>query len=407
MDVLPVLSRHRSIRIDSESGFRNRRTGSVSVLSFLILQACLIGCEGRTVISDNAVFSDLPPRRSLVNSASRQPDGPDSSGTILLASSSRSLDLLRGNTVVAEVNGQPIFVDDVAGSLRASLEAAEELTDEQRQAILKQEIEKNLDQRVREEAILQALHLKIPEEQRDKLQEHLSEAFEDSYLPLIQEKTGTHSREELEAALAAQGLTIEQLREAFIRIQMVNGYVESRAEQYTGPEPGRPELLQYYREHIDDFTPQERIRWQELKISRRKHGDQEAKRRMADVLRKLKSGEAEFDELARRYSDSFSAEKNGNRGWLTRGELADSRLEETLFSLKSGEMTSVIESDDYFAVYRVARHEYAKPRPFELVQDEIRESIQKARQEQARERVIEDVVSKACCRTIFDDGRTR
>lgn len=373
----------------------------------LLVVTLLSGCEGRSLASDDAVFSQIPPRRSLINEASKsQEEGSeDDASDIVQVSSSTSVDLLKGNTVVAEVNGQPIFVDDIAGSLRVKLEAEPQLTVDQRQHFLHQAIRENLDQRVREEVVLQALQKKVPEEQQDSLRSHLEEAFEDDYLPVIMEKGGVKTAEEFEAGLAKEGLNISLLKEAFFRIQMVNGYIDTLTEQKLDAPPGRPELLAWYDEHIDEFTPEERLRWQEIRVSRDKHGTDGSRQRISEIISRLKSGE-EFDVVAREFSDSSSAENNGNRGWLKRGELVNRELERTLFGLKTGQVTTVIESDEYLAIYRVARHEYAEPRSFDQVQAEIKQQIDKDRKEAAKQEVIDELTSNASVRTILDRNVT-
>jgi len=368
----------------------------------MLIFVVFTGCEGRNLSTENAVFSELPPRRSLVNNASRNRDSiadAKSSSDIMQVSSSTSTDLLRGNTVVAEVNGQPIFVDDIAGSIRLTLQAAEQISDSERQQVLRNEIEKRLDQRIDEEIVLHALRKKIPEEQRENLKTHLSTAFEE-YIQTIRKDVGAESDEQFDKILAQQGMSVPLLREAFFRIQMVNGFVETLSEQKLEAPPSRPELLKYYTEHSDEFTPEERLRWQEIRISK---SEPNASQRMGEVVSKLKSAKVEFGQLARKHSDSASAEDDGNKGWLTRGALTDKNLEKELFGLRGGETTRVLDGERYFSIYRVARHEYAEPRPFEAVQDEIKQAMQAGEREAAKKEVLKELRAKASVRTIFDD----
>jgi len=371
----------------------------------LLAIVLLVGCEGRSLVNDNAVFRDLPPRRSLVNDATRNRsanDGQTTDSTIVQVSSSTSLPILEGNTVVAEVNGEPLFVDDIVGSIRLTLETQPQIPDDQRQKILAEQLQQRLGQRIDEEIILHALHKKVPEEQRDALKGHLESHFE-NYVEVVKKQVGAETPEDFAQKLQSQGMTLALLKETFFRVQMVNGYVESLAETKQQAPPGRPGLLEYYRANINEFTPEERLRWQELRISRTKEdGVQGARARMNEVVQQLKSGQTDFEDLAREYSDSVSAEQNGNKGWLTRGQLADTKLEETLFGLDDGQMTRVIESDDYLSIYRVARHEHAAARPFETVQDEIRQAIRNSQLSAVKQEVLEELKSKASVRTIFD-----
>jgi hypothetical protein len=63
----------------------------------------------------------------------------------------------------------------------------------------------------------------------------------------------------------------------------------------------------------------------------------------------------------------------------------------------------VIQDQGYFSLYRVARHEYAKPPSFAVVQAEIELAIQQKRMETAKNKVMEDLRAAASVRTIFDE----
>jgi hypothetical protein len=384
---------------------------TVSVLNGGYLAALLLvllsGCQGKSLVSDNPVFSDLPPRRSLVNDATKERTD-ENRGGLMQVSLSNDSKPLTGNSVVAEVNGRPLFVDDLIGSIRLTIEADERYTGAQRRQILLQQLKTRLDQRVDEEIVLHALEGKVPEEQRDALQEHIGRAFEqflDSRESALIAEGKIQSPEEFEQFLAQGGLSVGLLRETFFRIQMVNGYIQSLTEQAQGGAPDRLQLLEYYREHIADFTPEERLRWQEIRVGIQQQGGREpAKNHMMEVIAQLKAEQTKFGSIAREYSDALSAEEDGNRGWLSRGALRDKKLEEALFALPGGGMTSVIEDKGYFSLYRVARHEYAKARPFSVVQTEIESAIQQEKLEAAKKKVIEDLRAAASVRTIFDEN---
>lgn len=389
---------------------RHRAGRFLSGLGILIGVLVCGGCQGRDLVADNPVFSDLPPRRSLVNEATTNTtDGrnPEVDDTLLQVSIS-SGEPLAGNTVVAEINGRPLFVDDLVGSIRLTLEADRSVSDERRRQIILEQVKNRLDQRVDEEIVLHELESKVPEEQREALKQHLDSAFEQFVASRRAELAASGQLkpgDDFDSFLAQAGLSVALLRETFFRIQMVNGYVQSLTEQAQGSAPDRLALLDYYRKHIDQFTPEERLRWQEIRVSISRHGGRaQARQRMKEVIERLRSGQHEFGAVAREYSDALSAEENGNRRWLTRGALRDKKLEQALFALPSGGITSVMETDDFISIYRVARHEYAEPRPFSAVQAEIEGMIREEQVTAAREQVIKDLRAAATVRTIFDEN---
>jgi len=417
-----------SIRLEQimktrQGSLRNRKRWSYGVLllsALVILPGAAFvanGDDGIQIVTEPSIperfaslteeaDSALMPNRSPVSNSTsaRASENPDN---LVLVSLTDSSERLKGNSVVAEINGRPLFVDDLVGSIRLTIEADERYTDAQRRQILLQQMKTRLDQRVDEEIVLHALEGKVPEEQRDALQEHievyLGEFLKTRQASLIAEGK-IQSPEEMDQFLAQGGLSVGLLRETFFRIQMVNGYIQSLTEQAQGGAPDRLQLLDYYREHIADFTPEERLRWQEIRVSFQEQGGREpAKKRMMEVIAQLKIDQTKFGSIARKYSDALSAEDDGNRGWLTRGALLDQELENTLFALSDNGRTAVVEVDGYFSIYRIAKHEYANARPFASVQSEIEVTICRERHTEARTEVFKKLRDAASVRTIFDE----
>ncbi|MEZ6059228.1 MAG: peptidyl-prolyl cis-trans isomerase [Planctomycetaceae bacterium] len=365
----------------------------------------LSGCEGRTLVDDNPVFAAAPPRRSLVNESTLAATEPSSvslvARDIQLTSSGSSTPVLEGNTVVAEVNGKPVFVDDLIGSARLAMEADPRLTDPQRQQIMADEVRRRLPAHIEQEIVLQALNRKIPEDRRKSIREAMEPDFEKLIESIMQERQ-LLTDEQLNNALAEQGLSIPLLKESFFRAQMVRGFVDTLADDNIPKTIDRGELVRYYQQHKDEYTPQERIRWQEI-VVRFNGNRQQAQQKMAEVVNQLNAG-ADFGKLAVKYSESLSAKTQGDMGWLQKGSLTDDEVEAMLFEQPPGGMTKVFVRDDRFEVFRVAEHQYAHTIPFEEVQQEIEQLLKQRATEDARRKVISDLREKATIETIFDNA---
>jgi hypothetical protein len=222
----------------------------------------LPGCQGKSLVDDNPVFAEAPPRRSLTNKSTvAAADGEKSESQIQAVSFTGSgTTKIVGNTVVAEVNGRPIFVDDLIGSLRLAIEAEESLSEEQRQQILEKQIKGRLDNYIEQEIVVQALKKKIPEDRQQVIEESLEEPFGEVIANIKKDRQLT-TDEELNKVLSAEGLSVDLLRESFFRIQMVNGYLSTLTESQDTI--SRVEMLAYYDEHGDDFRKMLTLRnWQ-------------------------------------------------------------------------------------------------------------------------------------------------
>lgn len=356
------------------------------------------GCEGKSLVDDNPVLRDVPPRIRNTNAADRVPDS-DADSVIKSVSHSSSTVDLTGNTIVAEVNGSPIFVDDLIGSLRLAVEDDPQLSTDEKQKILREQVRKRLDAFVDQEIVLQALYRRIPEDRRSEIKGSLEEPFRE-IVAGIKRDNNVETDEQLNQILSAQGLSIALLRESFVRIQMVQGFLSSRVDV---PEAvDRIEMVNYYNENRDRFTSEERIRCQELVVNFLDHGGHDgARERMSKAIIELQQG-TDFADVALRYSDALSAEKRGDIGWLKRGSLADKAVENRLFELPEGEMTKVYVRDDRFEVYRVIDRQDADTSEFQEVQKQIEKMILAERKNAARQKVLDELRDQAIIVTMFD-----
>ena len=385
-------------RRSSQLNFTFRSSAALLVL----LSAAVVGCKGKSLVDDNPVFAEAPPRRSLSNrsTVAAAPDELSRGNVRTVAATEMSSDEpLSGNTVVATVNGHSILLDDLVGSMRLNLEASTQVSPQQRRQFLLQAAQQKLDSYIDQEIVLDALRKQIDPDRQDVVKQSLEEPFQ-GVLSKIKADRNVESNAELNELLANEGLSIDLLRESFVRMQMVNGYLSTLAQPPSIID--RKDLLEYYHEHIDEFTSEERVRCQEISILFREHdGRAGAETQMSRVLQDLKNG-ADFGEVAMKFSDALSAEQRGDMGWILRGGLADKKLEEKLFSLKEGERTKIFARDNAFEIYRVVSHEPATKSSFSEVQASIEQRLKQSAQQEARDAVMTKLREGAAIVTMFD-----
>lgn len=369
----------------------------------LVTVSLLVGCEGKSLVDSDPVFAKAPPRRSLSNRATVAQTESDKAESVVKTVSydMESAAPLTGNTVVAEVNGTPIFVDDLIGSVRLALEERDEIPEEQKRRIMLGQIQRGLDRHIEQQIVLQTLDATIPEDRRQLVEDSLTEVFESEVLGKIRKDKGVSTEAELQAVLGEEGLSIELLREAFFRVQKVNGYLSQRA---TAPDKiDRTEILQFYKENVDQFTTKERVRWQELILKYSYHdGKQQTAKEMLNLIQQLKAG-TNFGDLSAKYSDAMSAEKKGDMGWMLPGALADKELEKELWTIPSGQTTKIYERDDQLELYRVVEHQQAKTSTLQEVQHQIEETLKDKKYKESRQKVLDDLKANANVITIFDN----
>ena len=368
------------------------------------------GCTGRSVKVDNPVFASAPPRKAMVNSASHGTDGrlasnstaasPD--GTIQpVGFSANPGTPLTGSSIVAYVNGRPVFLDDVLSGFLQMLEAKTEITADQRNYIIRERLRRQLPAHIDQEIVLQALNQKVPEDRQQMIRDSIEPIFQEVLVKIKQDQN-LQTDEQLNQMLAGEGMTINSLRDSFVRVQMINGYISTLANAPQNID--RQELVDYYRSHIEDYTTPEQIRFAEIIVKFDQHGGRKgAEAVMANVVQQLQTGR-EFGDVAESFSDALSAEKKGDIGWIEQGSLADQELESLLFELPAGQLTKVQVKPERFELYRVISHKQQTTIPFQDVQRDIEKVLLKEKADAAKQKVTDDLKAKAIIETIFDNA---
>ncbi len=98
----------------------------------------------------------------------------------------------------------------------------------------------------------------------------------------------------------------------------------------------------------------------------------EIKKTAEDVLNQAKKKGANFEDLAKKYSeDPGTKAKGGDLGWLIQGQTVP-EFEKAAFSLDKGQISDLVRTQYGFHVIKVLDKETAHTKPFEEVKDSIR-----------------------------------
>jgi peptidyl-prolyl cis-trans isomerase D len=175
-------------------------------------------------------------------------------------------------------------------------------------------------------------------------------------------------------------------------------YYELHKDQFTKPEQisleyitlsletlskqidvSKEQVLAYYNEHQSSYTTPERIRVRHILIGSRKDDpkiDKEAREKAEALLNEVKQNGSDFPKLAKQSSiDRGSAEKGGDLGWFTRGQMVP-EFEKAAFELKKeGELSGVVETKFGYHLIQMIEHKNADVRPFTEAQALVEEQL--------------------------------
>ncbi len=139
------------------------------------------------------------------------------------------------------------------------------------------------------------------------------------------------------------------------------------------------ELRKAYDANRDKYRTPERVKERHILISTMNKPKEEQaalEAKAAGVLKQIRAG-GDFAELAKKNSDDpGSAQKGGDLGWVTRGQMVKP-FEEASFALKPNEISNLVKTDYGFHIVQALEKEEARLKPFDEVKAELATGLKK------------------------------
>ena len=250
--------------------------------------------------------------------------------------------------VVAVVNGEVITMSDL--QREEALKKTDGKLDER--LLLEDMIDRKLEMAAAKRAGM------------DVTDKELADAIEDIM------KRNSMDGKQFEAALAKEGLTLEQykieLREQMTLSRVFNKYVRS------GLAVDEAEVRAYYEKNKKSYSMPEEIRVRQIffKLPENATPDQTeaVKAKAREALERAKKGE-DFIRLVEELSESENADQGGDLGFMQRDQVIP-EIEEATRTLKPGELAGPLQCAGGFHVIRLEEIR-VQVKPFEKVKDEI------------------------------------
>lgn len=148
------------------------------------------------------------------------------------------------------------------------------------------------------------------------------------------------------------------------------------------------ELKAVYQQNIQQYEVPNRVHAEHILLTTVGKTDAEVaevKKKAEDILAQARKKGANFEELAKKYSeDPGSKTKGGDLGWIVQGQTVP-EFEKAAFSLPKGEISDLIKTQYGYHIIKVLDKETAHTKPFDEVKDSIRTPLllQKVDQEAA------------------------
>ena len=238
---------------------------------------------------------------------------------------------------------------------------------------------------------LVAYHLLAQESRARKLP--IADAEVDARLAEI--RKGFPTEEAFKQGIAAQGLTLDQLksqaRTSLEVAKLVDAEVNSKVEVQDA------EVKTFYDQNLARFKQGDSVHAAHILIGVPQNASAEqkaeAKTKATAVLKTVRAG-GDFATLARaNSSDQGSAQNGGDLGFFPKGQMTPA-FEEAAFKLKPGTVSPLVETPFGFHIIKVIERRAPRTAPFAEVSGQIKDFLTQGQREQKLEQFVEQVKAK-------------
>ncbi|MFP4039596.1 MAG: SurA N-terminal domain-containing protein [Desulfosudaceae bacterium] len=270
--------------------------------------------------------------------------------------------------IVAVVNQDIIKLSEVETMLEPFARKIQERN-------LPRETEKEMLSRAREEIINERVDELLTSQKAEELGIRVSDKEVDAALEQVK-KSQHYSDEQLRQSLDEMGFSMDlyrqQLKNQITRTRVLTREVKSKIAIT------QEDVQRYFEEHREEYAPSTKYYLKNIIMqpeeSNRDLSKQELLEKMEEIREKIKAGEASFEEMARKHSQSSFAEKGGDLGLFELEELSP-QLREEVEKTSAGEVTPVLESGIGLQLFYVEDIIHNPGQTLETASEEIRQTL--------------------------------
>jgi peptidyl-prolyl cis-trans isomerase C len=274
---------------------------------------------------------------------------------------------VKGRKIVAKVNGEPIYEDQLAPQVE------EVLRKFKKHGMRKDSLDtvKRLQKRVLGEVIAQEL---------------LYQASKSLTIPDIEEKITDKikvmksrypTEERFEASLKASNLSVGDVRESIKKNVYIDEYLKKK--DIRNPEVPEADIKEYYEKYKDNFKRKESVRVSHILIkvaNDAKPEEKELSRKKIEKIRQEILEGKDFAEMAKEHSDcERSSSQGGDLGYLERGYMPE-EFDKVAFALKKGELSDIVQTEFGYHIIKIVDKKPEGIVPYDEVKDFINKYLQ-------------------------------
>ena len=240
----------------------------------------------------------------------------------------------------------------------------------------------------------------IPEDKLPEIRKNVDKAFDEQYLPKLMQEAKAANTLEYEQSLRAKGQSLDRLRKMFFE----RGIAQEWLRKNAGGDEEIPhaEMIAWYQNHLADYDYPAKARFEALTVKDGlKRSRQQAWQILAEMGNEVLAGRPLAD-VAKARSEGPTASTGGQFDWTTQGSLASKVLDEAIFSLPVGQLSTILEDEHALHIIRVIERKDAGRIPFVEAQVEIRNKLHDERKQRQMDEYLARLRDRTPVWTIFD-----
>lgn len=322
---------------------------------------------------------------------------------------------LEGGEIIARIDGDTVLAADLAWQIEHIIETAKseiprDQVDQFRQVMMRRQVLQLIDTKI----LYADFRRTVPSENLPKVEQSLSEAFEEIEIPRLYAMMKLETRPQLETKLAESGSSLKDVQRQFNEKTIATEWLKQKLPK--AKVVTHDQMLAYYQEHAADYEYPAQVEWEELMVRFDRCGNDRVKawQMLCEMGNEawMKAQQNPgirgpiFSDVAKAKSHGFTARDGGVYQRETLGARTCEALNDALATLQVGQMSDGFESDQGFHIVRVLSRRDAGKTPFTTAQKQIRKIIEAQQREADIERTLADLRKNAKAWTIFDGDLT-
>ena len=282
--------------------------------------------------------------------------------------------------------------------------ATKGLTPEQIKALRLQICQQVIDQHVETLLVFVDACREIPEDKLPEIRQNVEKAFDEQMLPNLMKEAGAANSLDYERMLRAKGQSLDRMRKMFFERGLAQEWMRRNVKD--DDEIPHADMIAWYENHLDDYDYPARARYEILTV---KMGLKRSRRQAWDLLATMGNevlAGRPFADVAKTRSEGPTAAAGGACGWTSHGSLASKGLDEAVFSLPIGQLSTIIEDGESLHIVRVTERQDAGRKPFLEAQVAIRDALREERRKKALDEYLGKLRERTPVWTVFEPGPT-